>query len=65
MAKTLAEQLENVEAAIDRLESKPQSITEDGQSYVNPALRDLYNERRELKKEIALQGPIEKRAAEI
>lgn len=39
---TLAEQLASVQAAIAKIESSAQSITNDGQTIINPALEALY-----------------------
>lgn len=52
MALTLAQQLENVEAAIAAIVTSAQSVSVDGQTLNRADLRELRNMRRDLLNEI-------------
>jgi hypothetical protein len=66
VAKTLAQELAEVEAAITAVLGGAQSYTDnDGQTIVYPSLFDLRQMRRELKTEIVDSSPMEQRVAEF
>ena len=66
VAKTLAQELAEVESAITAVLGGAQSYTDnDGQTIVYPSLFDLRQMRRELKTEIVDSSPMEQRVAEF
>lgn len=66
MAKTLAQELAEVEAAITSVLGGAQSYTDnDGQTIVYPSLADLRQMRRELRSEITDSSAMEQRVAEF
>ena len=56
MAKTLAQQLEDVEDAITRAEAAQSSAYSDGRQRVNPNLAVLYDRRDALERRIRRQS---------
>ena len=52
---TLAEQLSNVQAAIEKIETKGQGVSFDGATYTRANLKDLYEREKNLLRRIAHQ----------
>lgn len=50
---TLAEQLANVEAAIEAIETGAQAASSEGESVTRPSLDTLYKERQRLENKVA------------
>jgi hypothetical protein len=53
MAQTLAERIVSIETAITAIETGAQSYQVNGRTFTRATLKTLYDERRELVKEIA------------
>ncbi|RKY23748.1 MAG: hypothetical protein DRP62_05265 [Planctomycetota bacterium] len=65
MAKTLAEQLSSVQTAIEKIETKGQSVSFDGTSYTRANLKDLYEREKSLLRRIAHQSTHGRTVAEF
>ena len=56
MARTLAQQLDAVDAAIAKIEARTQAITHEGKTYTRANIKSLYDERRHLRSLIAQEA---------
>ena len=65
MAKTLAQQLDAVQAAIAAVEAGAQTYIHDGTNLTYPSLEVLYGREERLLKLIAAASPMEQRVAEF